>query len=78
MLKALLPALSLAVAFTPTGIPAQQPIYKLLYSAPEPSSQGAAPVTIFETEPGLFCFLSANQGNKLLDNSCPKGYTCST
>jgi len=41
---------------------AQPPTYKLLYSAPDPSSQGAAPVTIFEVAPGLFYFLSAQGG----------------
>jgi hypothetical protein len=40
---------------------AQTPIYKLLYSAPNPSSQGAAPVTVFEVSPGLLYFLSTAQ-----------------
>jgi hypothetical protein len=41
---------------------AQTPIYKLLYSAPDPSSQGARPETIFEVLPGLFYFLSGMGG----------------
>jgi uncharacterized repeat protein (TIGR03803 family) len=65
MLKRLMPALALAIALTVTGFSAQTPIYKLLYSAPDPSSQGAVPVTVFETAPGLFYFLSAEGGPNL-------------
>jgi hypothetical protein len=65
MLKRIMLVLSLAAALNPTGLPAQTPVYKLLYSAPEPSSQGAAPVTIFEAAPGLFYFLSAQGGPNL-------------
>jgi len=36
--------------------------YQLLYSAPNPSSQGAAPTGLLEAAPGLFYFLSANAG----------------
>jgi hypothetical protein len=39
----------------------QSPIYKLLYSAPNPSSQGSAPLTVFEVSPGLLYFLSTAQ-----------------
>lgn len=52
-------ALGLAAA---NGSPAAStPIYKLLYSAPNPSSQGAAPVTAFEVAPGVLYFLSTAQ-----------------
>ncbi len=40
----------------------QPPVYHLLYSAPDPSRQGAAPVTVFEVTPGLFYFLSTQGG----------------
>jgi len=40
----------------------QPPVYKLLYSAPDPSSQGARPETIFEAAPGFFYFLSGMGG----------------
>jgi len=62
MLKVLLSALSLAFALAPNGLLAQTPVYRLLYSAPDPSSQGAAPETVFETAPGTFYFLSGMQG----------------
>ena len=63
MLKVLLTAVFLALALAPpSSLAAEMPIYKLLYSAPDPSSQGAAPETVFEIAPGLFCFLSGMQG----------------
>jgi len=44
MLKVLLTAVFLALALAPpSSLAAEMPIYKLLYSAPDPSSQGAAP-----------------------------------
>jgi hypothetical protein len=63
MLRRLLPALSFTMALSANLCAAQTPVYKLLYSAPDPSSQGAAPVTMFEASPGLFYFLSTAQGN---------------
>jgi hypothetical protein len=63
MLRKSLPVLSLALGLGVTaGLPAATtPVYKLLYSAPNPSSQGAAPVTVFEVAPGLLYFLSTAQ-----------------
>ncbi len=64
MLRRSLPVLSLALgSITATNLAATgTPIYKLLYSAPNPSSQGAAPVTLFEVSPGLYYFLSSELG----------------
>jgi hypothetical protein len=58
-LRAMQAAVALCAAAASSA--AQTPIYKLLYSAPNPSSQGAAPVTVFEVSPGLLYFLSTAQ-----------------
>jgi hypothetical protein len=65
MLRRLLPALSFTMALTANLCAAQTPVYKLLYSAPTPSSPGAGPVTVFEAAPGLFYFLSTQNGPTL-------------
>jgi hypothetical protein len=62
MLRRSLPALSLALAFAVSAVPAETQVYRLLYSAPNPSSQGAEPLAVFETAPGLFYFLSGMLG----------------
>jgi hypothetical protein len=59
--------LSASAAFTIFAMNAnfgygQPPIYKLLYSAPTPSSPGAGPLGIFETAPGVFDFLTTQNG----------------
>jgi hypothetical protein len=61
---------SLLVSFLALGlgagaslVAAGKVIYTLLYSAPNPSSQGAQPVTLFEVSPGLYYFLSAELGS---------------
>src|SRR5580704_10990598 len=64
MRSTILAILTLAVAPGSTGIcVAQAPVYKLLYFAPNPGSQGAQPVAVLEAAPGLFYFLSAAQGS---------------
>jgi hypothetical protein len=64
MRRTILAILTLAVAPGSTGIcVAQAPVYKLLYFAPNPGSQGAQPVAVLEAAPGLFYFLSAAQGS---------------
>jgi hypothetical protein len=62
MSKPILLSLFVSLALLGGLSSAQAPIYQLLYSAPNPSSQGAVPVTVFEVTPGLFYFLSAMQG----------------
>jgi hypothetical protein len=59
-----LPVLSLALGLGVTAglAAATRPVYKLLYSAPNPSSQGAAPVALFEVSSGLYYFLSSELG----------------
>jgi uncharacterized repeat protein (TIGR03803 family) len=64
MVDRLLTVLTLTMALGGSGIrAAQAPIYRLLYSAPNPSSQGAAPVTVLEAAPGLLYFLSTAQSS---------------
>jgi uncharacterized repeat protein (TIGR03803 family) len=64
MRRILLAVLSLAVALGSSAVcVAQAPVYKLLYSAPNPGSQGARPETVLEAAPGLFYFLSGAQGS---------------
>ena len=56
-------ALPLLLALRSSELAAgQAPIYKLIYSAPDPSSQGAVPVALFETSPSVFDFLAAQGG----------------
>jgi hypothetical protein len=62
MSKEPLYALPLILALTCVGLVAAQDPYKLLYSAPNPSSQGAEPLGLLEVAPGLFYFLSAMGG----------------
>jgi hypothetical protein len=54
--------LPIAIAVACAGLSAAQAPYKLLYSAPNPSSQGAEPLGLLEAAPGLFYFLSAIGG----------------
>jgi len=55
--------LCFALALSGGPAVAETQVYTLLYSAPNPGSQGAAPVAMFEAAPGLFYFLSAAQGS---------------
>lgn len=61
LLKKVLAVIFAAFAACVCVYGAQGP-YQLLYSAPNPSSQGAAPIGLLEISPGLFYFLSASRG----------------
>jgi hypothetical protein len=62
MSKTVLSVLAVALAVTCGSLGAAQGPYQLLYSAPNPSSQGAAPIGLLEASPGLFYFLSSIGG----------------
>jgi uncharacterized repeat protein (TIGR03803 family) len=59
-----LAGLALVITLGSRSIASQTPVYRLLCSAPNPSSQGAAPVTVIEVAPGLLYFLSTAESSE--------------